>query len=60
MTRDQLLREVCRYAGHWEWCDSVERSYLKCTCGWDDIYRQVQDALATERTETSDGDDDGN
>lgn len=65
MTREQLLallRDAQEFIHHVETCDVsiwVGPSQT-CTCGMRALMVRVEDALATERTETNDGDDDGN
>lgn len=68
MTREQLLaliRDAQEFIDHSATCDEVANwsalpPYPVCDCGMRLLMVRVEDALATERTETNDGDDDGN
>lgn len=80
MTREQLLallRDAAEFIHHDEWCPVMDHWSVgaQCLCGMRELMVRVEDALATERTETNDlprremkvvntgkddGDDDGN
>ena len=65
MTREQLLaliRDAQEFIDHTATCDvaTCYSPWVTCTCGMRELMVRVEDALATERTETNDGDDDGN